>query len=300
MDLFEVKKINGVDRALFRLAEREEAFKATDSFYEKYTAFLQFVSDYCHNVEVKGATDIDIARTLFGNIQPSNVHLIKTVAFLMANYVDAYLLAKLNSTNAERFKSKIDYLGIDFEYLAFHIENTVYGKNLPPYYATSGRRHSLNSIDTMFAMKSLFYIETIDKIEDMWNSDLIAGSIMYLRLYIDEQLKKFIPYIKLENASGKEVKKSGVRREYLKSEIKKRMLGQPSNMLDDGEILVYAYEWSCDSVHYGALPLDCLTDWLIMKISQINKLFNDELIMRTEFQSFVSAKYPKETLTVIW
>lgn len=300
MELFEIKNIDGTDRALFHLDERAKALHAKEGYFEKYTAFLKVVSDYCNKTAVKGATDLDIARTLFIPSQSSQVQIIKTVALLMANYVDSYLLAKITPTNAERFKSKVDYLGIDFEALAYAAENEIFSKKLPPIYWTSGRRHTLNSFDTMMAMKSLFYIEMMEKIEDMWNSDLIAGSIMYLRLYIDELLKRFIPYKGLVNSAGKDVAKTGVRREFLKSEIKKRMKGQPSVLLDDGEILVYAYEWSCDSIHYGALPLDCLTDWLIMKISPIKKIFSDDAAMKVEFQVFVSANYTKDSLTVTW
>lgn len=300
MDFFEIKKIEGSDRALFHLDEREVALHATEGYYEKYTAFLKVVSDYCNKTAIKGTSDIEIARTLFVPSYSPRLQIIKTVAFLIANYVDAYLLAKITPTNAERFKSKLDYLAIDFENLAYAAENDIYSKKLPVYYQTSGRRHTLTSLDTMMAMKSLFYIETIEKIEDMWNSDLIAGSIMYLRLYIDELLKKFMPYKKLVNAASKEVAKTGVRREFLKAEMKKRMKGQPSVLLDDGEILVYAYEWSCDAVHYGALPLDCLTDWLIMKISAIKQIFCDDATMKVELQAFVSANYSKDSLTVTW
>lgn len=300
MDMFEIRNIDGVERALFHLDERQEAFHAADKYYEKYTAFLKVVSDYCNKVGATGATDIDIARTLFGNTQPSNDKFIKAVAFLMASFTDAYLLKAITVQNAKRFKSKVDYLGIDFEYLAYAAENEIYSKHLPPIYATSGRRHTLHSFDTMMTMKSLFYIETIDNIEDMWNSDLIAGSIMCLRLYIDELLKQFMPYKHLTNATGKKVYKTGVRRGFLKSEIKKRMQGQPSVLLDAGEILVYAYEWSCDTVHYGALPLDCLTDWFIMKVCPIKQIFTDNAQMRTELQSFVTADYRKDNLTVVW
>lgn len=300
MDFFEIKNIDGTDRALFHLDEREATFHATEGYYEKYTAFLKIVSEYCNKTALKGEPDIVIARNLFSTTRPPQVQLIKTIAFLIANYVDSYLLKKITPTNAVRFKSKVDYLGIDFEKLAYATENCIYSKKLPPIYRTSGRRHTLTSFDTMMAMKSLFYIETIEKIEDMWNSDLIAGSIMYLRLYIDELLKKFIPYQSLENISGKNVAKTGVRREFLQSEISKRMNGQSSVLLDEGEILVYAYEWSCDSVHYGALPLDCLTDWLIIKISLIKQIFSDYDVMKSELQSFVTAKYSKESLTVIW
>lgn len=39
MDMFEIRNIDGVERALFHLDERQEAFHATDKYYEKYTAF---------------------------------------------------------------------------------------------------------------------------------------------------------------------------------------------------------------------------------------------------------------------
>lgn len=300
MDLFEIRKNNGVDRALFHLDERDAVLHAKDEYYEKYTAFLKIVFGYCNKMAIKGVSDLDISRTVFASSRPAQVQVIRTAAYMMANYVKNYLLKMITPANAQRFKFKMDYLAIDFEYLAYAAENEIYSKKLPSYCQTSGRRHMLTSFDTMMAMKSLFYIEIIEKIEDMWNSDLIAGSIMYLRLYIDEMLKQFIPYKSLLNNAGKEVAKTGVRREFLKSEIKKRIQGLSSFLMDDGEILVYAYEWSCNSVHYGALPLDCLTDWLIMKISQIKQIFTDEAMMKAEFQIFVTTKYKKEALTVVW
>ena len=300
MELFEIRNIDGKQMALFNLKERRECFHAKWCYYSKAVAFLKVVSEYCNKAAIQGATNIEIARTLFGTQQPPQIRIIKTVAFLMANYVDEYLLKSIKWCNAKRFKSKIDYLGIDFEQFAYETENIIYNKNLPDPYWTSGHRDRLHTFDIMFAMKSLFYIESVKKIEDIWNSDLPTGAIMYLRLYIDDLLKQFIPYQNLSNAGGATVAKTGVRRGFLKQEINKRLQGQPSVVNDEGEILVYAYEWCCGAVHYGSLPIDCLTDWMIMTISPIRKIFTDDTQMRADFQTYVSTKYAREGLIVQW
>ena len=153
-------------------------------------------------------------------------------------------------------------------------------------------------MDTMFAFKSLFYIETVSKIEDMWNSDLTTGSIMYIRLYVDEKLQEFIPYKALKNpTTGKVEEKTGVRRAYIEKEIKERKKGNPSILNDDGEIIYYIYKWSCDSVHYGDLGLDYLTDWIIMKVCGIKGIFSSPATMKTSFEAFVASKY---SLNVEW
>ena len=87
MDLFEIKNIDGTDRALFHLDERAKALHAKEGYFEKYTAFLKVVSDYCNKTSVKGATDLDIARTFFIPSQSSQVQRIKTVAHLMATWI---------------------------------------------------------------------------------------------------------------------------------------------------------------------------------------------------------------------
>lgn len=96
-------------------------------------------------------------------------------------------------------------------------------------------------------------------------------------LYMQYMLNRVISYKTLLNALDKDVNRTGICRGFLKSEIKKRMKGQPSVFMDDGVIQEYVYEWGCDAVHYGALPLDCLTDWLIMKVGSIKQIFRNDL-----------------------
>lgn len=299
-DLFKIQEINGKQYAYFNLKERNECFHAKRCYYRKAVTFLKFVSVYCNKIAIKGESDVKIARTLLGAQQPSYEKVLKTIALLMANYVDQYLLANINWHNAKRFKSKITYLGIDFEQLAYEIENIIFNNNLPAMWPTSGHKGVLYQQDIHSTMKNLFYIETVEKIEHLWNSDLTPGSMMYLRLFIDELMKEFIPYKSLVGAKGKVVNKTGVRRGFLDDEIKKRLKGQSSVLLDDGEILVYAYEWCCNSVHYGSLPLDCLASWLIMKISPIKAIFSNNATMKIDFEAYVTAKYSKEGLTVNW
>lgn len=296
--MFTVKEINGEKHAVFDLKEREKFFAIKRAPYKRSLALLTKISQYCNKAAYKSPSDIQVALALISDNPTSQKDTLRIFAYVMANYVDNYLVKAMNPSNARRFNSKISYLAIDFEVIAYWIENKVYGKKLPTLYRTSGRRGALSSMDTMFAFKSLFYIETVPKIENMWNSDLTAGAIMYLRLYVDEKFKEFIPYQFLKNSTtGKEVKKTGVRRKFIEEEIKKRKKGLSSILNDDGEILNYIYTWSCDSVHYGDLGLDYLTDWIIMKVCRIRSIFNSSASLKHLFDSFVMTNY---SLSVEW
>lgn len=296
--MFQVKTINGNQYAIFNLKERRDFFNVKKAPYKRALALLNVISQYCNNVAFKSPTDLQIARALISKQSTSKKDSLCIFAYLMANYVDNYLLKHMVPSNARRFVSKITYLSIDFEWLAYLSENYIYNKNLPQIYLTSGRRSVLSSTDIMFSCRSLFYIETIPKIEDMWNSDLTPGAIMYLRLFVDEKLKTFIPYQSLRNTTtGKEEKKTGVRRDFLNEEIKKRKKGSCSILNDDGEIMEYIYTWCCDSVHYGVLGLDYLTDWIIMKMCRIKSIFVNPSSLKHDFESFVSSKY---NLSVEW
>ena len=287
--MFQVKTIGGSPRALFDLKEREDFFNIKRAPYKRSVALLNVISQYCNKVAYKNPTDLQIARAIISNQPASKKDILRIYAYLMANYVDNYLLKAMTNSNAKRFKSKITYLSIDFENLSYHIENQLYGKKLPPIYYTSGRRGAISEMDIMFAFKSLFYIETVPKIEDMWNSDLTPGAIMYLRLYVDNILKSFIQYQSLKNATtGKVVEKTGVRRAFIEDEIKKRKNGTTSILNDDGEIIDYIYTWCCDAVHYGDLGLDYLTDWIIMKVCKIKNIFTSPASMKSCFESFVT------------
>ena len=61
MELFEIRNIDGTDKALFHLDERDAVFHATEGHFEKYTVFFKIVSEYYNHAAVKGASDIDIA-----------------------------------------------------------------------------------------------------------------------------------------------------------------------------------------------------------------------------------------------
>lgn len=290
--MFRVKTVEGSPHALFDLKERKEFFNIKKAPYKRSVALLNVISQYCNKAAYKNPTDLQIARAIISNHPASGKDILRIYAYLMANYVDNYLLKAITTSNVKRFKSKITYLSIDFENLSYLIENHLYGKKLPPIYYTSGRRGSISEMDIMFAFKSLFYIEMVPKIEDMWNSDLTPGAIMYLRLYVDNKLKTFIPYRSLKNTTtGKVVEKTGVRRAFIEEEIKKRKNGNPSILNDDGEIIDYIYTWCCNSVHYGDLGLDYLTDWIIMKVCKINTIFTTPASLKTSFESFVNSKY---------
>lgn len=154
---------------------------------------------------------------------------------------------------------------------------------------TAGRRSCLSDFDIKMTLKSLFYFETVEKVEHVQNSDMHTVAIAMLRLYIDRALLNALPYKKITNTNnGKVVKRTGLRREFLKElyENGDSVLSNPIY----AETLVLAYSWCCDAVHYGALPYEFITDWTIMQVIKQEKLFNDIAAMKTKFDTFLTAK----------
>ena len=290
--MFQVKTINGEQRSVFDLKERNAFFNIKRVPYKRSLALLNVILQYCKKAAYNNPSDLQIARAIMSKQPASKKDTLRIWAFLMANYIENYLLITMQPSNARRFKSKITYLSIDFEVLSYLIENQIYSKKLPPIYLTTGRRGALSYFDTKITLQNLFYIETTTKIENLWNSDLTPGAIMYTRLYVDELLQSFIPYKCLKNPiTDKEEEKTGVRRSFIEEEIKKRKKGTSSILNDDGEIIDYIYTWCCDAVHYGDLGLDYLTHWIIKKLCKLNAIFTTPTALKPTFEAFVTTKY---------
>lgn len=279
-------KINHNRKQLYTKAK--EWLSIMDNFFEKHS---------CKSTPA----DIDISRCLLSNkvSYPNKVRL-QYYSFIFHEYISGYLLKKVTQKNIERYISKIDYLSIDFEAIAYCIEKEN-NKKLPQVYLTCGHRSCLRKKDLMFAARSLFYIESIERIEDIWDSDLIPAAISYIRLYVDLCFQSLIPYKSIEDSkTNKECHITGLRKQFIEEQIKIKSSNVSS--LDGLEMLVTIYEWSCDAVHYGYLYIDCVTDWVMERIfSVLDKfLFVDNNTMKTDFESFVASHYPKLNYKVIW
>ena len=290
--MIEFKDINidGVDYSMFQCQERQDFFDDSQN-YEKAMSLLTLIRQYCNTIipTIK-PSDIDITRSLIGdncNI-PYNV-VLQNCAIAMKEYIEEYILKQLNQDNVGRFKDKITYLAIDFEYFCYDAERECKGTDLKPMKPTAGRRSGVSDFDIKMTLKSLFYFETVEKVEHVQNSDMHTVAIAMLRLYIDRALLNALPYKKITNTNnGKVVKRTGLRREFLKElyESGDAVLSNP----DYAETLVLAYSWCCDAVHYGALPYEFITDWTIMHVIKQEKLFNDIAAMKTKFDAFLTTK----------
>ena len=117
--MIEFKEINidGVEYSMFQCQERRDYFDDSQN-YEKAMSLLTLIRQYCNTIipTIK-PSDIDITRSLIGdncNI-PYNV-VLQNCAIAMKEYIEEYILKQLNQDNVGRFKDKITYLAIDFEY----------------------------------------------------------------------------------------------------------------------------------------------------------------------------------------
>lgn len=290
--MIEFKEINidGVDYSMFQCQERQEFFDDSKNYY-KAMSLLTVLQQYCNLIiPTAKPSDMEITRSLIGDNSnmPYSV-VLQNCAIAMKEYIEEYMFKSINQENVERYKDKITYLAIDFEYFCYDAERECKGVNLKHMWATAGRRSCLSDFDIKMTLKSLFYLETVEKVEHIQNSDMHTVAIAMLRLYIDRILHNVLPYKKITNTNnGKEVKRTGLRREFLKElyESGDAVLSNP----DYAETLVLAYSWCCDAVHYGALPYEFITDWTIMHVIDQKELFNDKAAMKSRFDVFLTNK----------
>lgn len=297
--IFKSAVIDGCQYSIINLKELKDYRKIKKRFNNKAVILLKYISTFCKSAYAgKTPSKSDIANFIFDNQSTSQKKLVICAAYLMKEYVDGYLLTEMTKSNYARFKQKIDYLCINFEELAYFVEKEVFKIPVGRWYQTSGfGRRALSQTDIIFAVNSLMYIELVKDIKDMWNSDLVPGAIMYLRLYIDNSFKKYIPYTKIIDASGKEISRTGLRRDF----IKKQYSSNSSNLSNKEEalLLVTIYKWCCDSVHYGALEDEYWADWALTNIKKVKTLFIDITTMKRDFESFVTGTV-KNASSVQW
>lgn len=290
--MIEFKDINidGVDYSMFHCQERQVFFDDSQN-YEKAMSLLTLIQQYCNTIipTVK-PSDIDISRSLIGdNCNIPDTVVLQNCAIAMKEYIEEYMLKQLNQDNIKRHKDKITYLAIDFEYFCYEAELKCKGEKLKPMRPTAGRRSRLSDFDIIMTVKSLFYLETVEKVEHIQISDMHTVAIAMLRLCIDRVLLNALPYKKIINTNnGKEIKRTGLRRDFIRElyESGDTVLLNP----EYAETLVLAYSWCCDAVHYGALPYEFITDWTIMHVIKPEKLFNDAAAMKTRFDAFLTTK----------
>lgn len=297
---FKNMNIEGMDCSMFECPERR-AFFDNPKDYTKAKALLTVILSYCKSIfPTIIPSEIEITRCLLTDNEnmPYDV-VLKNYAYVMADYTENYLLKNITPDNIERYKDKITYLAIDFEYFCYDVEKECKGADLKPMHPTAGRRSCLSDNDIVFVAKSLFYIETVAKVEHMSNSDLPTVAISMLRLYIDRVLRGALPYKKIINTvKNKEIKRTGLRRLFLT-----QLYETQDAILKDAdavETIVLAYTWCCNAVHYGSLPYDFVTDWIIMHVIKVRSdLFTDINLMKQKFEAFLVSEL-KTTISVDW
>lgn len=98
--------------------------KARRLLYTKADNWLLIMDKYFESHSCKSIpTDIDISRCLLSNKGSySNKVCLQYYSFIFHKYISEYLLKQITQNNIERYISKIDYLSIDFEAIAYCIE----------------------------------------------------------------------------------------------------------------------------------------------------------------------------------
>lgn len=279
--------IRGQNVSVIGVKEINDYKKIKKRFYHRAVVMLNYISAFCRKACGRNIpTKNEISRFVLVKENTSERRFVTCYAYLLAEYVDNFILKTMNKRNYYRFKQKIDYITIVFEELAYFIEKDIYAITQAPLYKTSGfGRTALTQFDILMAANSLMYIETVEDIKDMWNADLVPGSLMYLRLYIDNKIKELIPYKSILDSSGKEVQKTGLRREFIKKQV--NTCSSNVTNIEDARLLVNAYEWCCDAVHYGALIDHSVGDWTYTNIKKINQVFIDTDEMKKDFNAYV-------------
>lgn len=149
---------------MFICQERRDYF---DDFqnYDNVMSLLNLIKRYCNSIiPTAMPSDIDITRSLIGDNSdiPYNV-VSQNCAIAMKEYIEEYILKYINQDNVGRFKDKITYLAIDFEYFCYEAERECKGADLKPMKPTAGRRSHLSDSDIVITMKSLLSCTSLKK-----------------------------------------------------------------------------------------------------------------------------------------
>ena len=224
--------------------------KSIERYYESSCRFLDWYVTYSSRV-LNGRVykDRQISNYVFKfkfKSEKQYIIYILNCVYISKLYVE-YIRTKITYKNIKKHHFVISHLVVDLESLIAKHEIFIV-KSTKKLSLGSQRRKNLDPREIYFAAKTMFYIEEIEKIEDLYLRDLKPVVMFQLRQLLEMFGKNLIGYYSIEDTSGNPVKKfSQVAWEFIRIETKKE---SPRIVFPfDIEIILSINNWANDFVH---------------------------------------------------
>lgn len=317
-ELIELRKaIHDIDKKPIPFYKREKAIV-------KFKAFCEWFLDYSKDLTKGKTLSVDkIADMVFSTEEMKRTKfkqfLYKSL-YAAIEYIK-YLKNVVTDKNVCKFKDSIIDVFIDYEWLIMNIE--LYYKELSDdgdsVQLATGSRKNMNTMDMLNSLRQIYYIETLDKITDLYLRDLKPLMIFQIRQLLELLGKNIIGYDRITDEGGIEIKKfTQVSWDFIKKESGKKvwLITFPCQLSSIDKI----NNWANSFVHTTYFYNCYVRHFAIMLINQLfippekhvkiysgkdsfSLLFGDiriqsYKIMRADFEEFIKEKMP--TAQIHW
>lgn len=218
-------------------------------YQQSVTTFLNWYVSYCNtNLKTKKYSDDKIAEIIFcadfKNQSHFNEYLIKSLC-ISREYVE-YLIPKITQKNIQVYEHTILSLQTDLEWLIANYEVNV-KKSTQKISLNSGRRKNLSPTDIFSALRTVFFIEEIEKIEDLYLRDLKPIAMFQIRQLIEIFGRNIIGYYAITKNDLPVKKFTQIAWDFIQEENNKNnsRITFPFNV----DTIIAINAWSNDFVH---------------------------------------------------
>lgn len=268
----EIPSFNNLRKKKYEYIKNINDIQIKEDYYKAVVDFFDWYISYCNSNVKKKYSDDNISQTIFLiNLSNQNhwiEYLCKSI-FVSRDYVD-YLKSTITSSNISNYEHTISSLMIDLEWLIAQYEKFC-KKSAPNIWLYTGRRKDLNPIDIYSAARTLFYIEEIASIQDLYLRDLKPVVMFQIRQIIELFGKNIIGYYSIESNNQPVKKFTQVAWEFINIECKK--INSRINLPFDIKIITSLNSWSNDFVHTAYLH-NSYVQFFALKI--LNSLFSSK------------------------
>ncbi|MDN5213869.1 hypothetical protein QQ020_17475 [Fulvivirgaceae bacterium BMA12] len=323
VDVLDIKELNELRKQKHAFIRNKKNYYLRKKLVEKTTVFFDWYIAYCKNeIGTKIYKDKQliecILRATFKTKNQWKEYLLKSL-YLSCKYVE-YLRDKVSTKNISAFEHTLIDLEIDLEWLITHFE-VQYKKSTSKLSLNSGRRRNLSPTDIYSAARTLFHVEELTKIEDLYLRDLKPNVMFQIRQLLEVFGRELIGYHSIEDKDGNPIKKfTQISWGFIKEEVKKT--NSRIQFPFDVNIILLINKWSNSFVHTTYLYSSYVQFFVLktigilfasktkgiqtytgkvvqkfncadIKISQYNSL-------KTDFENYLSSRMSDITVTVQW
>ena len=234
--------------------------------HQSLITFETAFNAYCTNIlKGKSYTERQLADYIFTSYFKSvnqYQEYLKRSLFIAKQYLNDLVL-KVNPANIEKYNDSFNTIRIDFEVLISDIEVNLV-KSSKKIKLHSWRKHWKDTSDIYSLARSLFHVEDLTNLEDLYFFDLKPYSIFAIRQLIEMYGKDILGYVTVLDSNGSFSKKHLYSAwAFIKEDLNKA--NPRISVPFDIEIILKIEKWSNRFVHTSFYP-DCFIIWKALQM----------------------------------